>query len=161
VTNSSIYEIYATTLHVYYVINGTLVHTVTASTTSWTANVNQQSYLGNTNSGGGAANASLNARAALIYRLGNLETAPVYKHITTAGTYILKYSPGILHRIILNNAAGTLITIYDNTAGSGPILGIINTPAAANSVSLQYDVSFSTGLTFVTTGTWDLTVVYQ
>ena len=52
-------------------------------------------------------------------------------------------------------------TIYDNTAGSGTIIAVIDPTQAQR--TFEYDLVFSTGLTIVTaTGTAaDLTVVYQ
>ena len=61
----------------------------------------------------------------------------------------------------LNDAGGTLGTIYDNTAGSGTVIGILDAPATSDPVSLEYGVDFYTGLTIVTTGNWDLTIVYE
>lgn len=84
-----------------------------------------------------------------------------YGHITTAATTTFKSGAGILWRLVLGEAAGTLITIYDNTAGSGTVISVINTPAQANCVTLWYGLQFTTGLTVVSTGTWDATIVYQ
>jgi hypothetical protein len=57
-----------------------------------------------------------------------------------------------------------VIAIYDNTAGSGTLIGTITQPAAllASQVDLAYDVKFSTGLTIVTSGaSQDITVSYR
>ena len=61
----------------------------------------------------------------------------------------------------MNNAGGTLVTVYDNITATAPVIAVINTPSQANPVTLMYDLAFRTGLTLVTTGTWDLTVIYQ
>jgi hypothetical protein len=54
--------------------------------------------------------------------------------------------------------------MYDNTAGSGTKIGTITLPATLLSDGpreASYDLRFSTGLTIVTTGTSDVTVVYR
>lgn len=69
----------------------------------------------------------------------------------------------MLHSITIN-ALGTVAsttTVYNNTAGSGAVIAIINTLAGQE--SYIYDVAFSIGLTLVTTGTVapDITVSYR
>lgn len=85
-----------------------------------------------------------------------------YNNIATNATTVVKASSGFLHSITLNKkgAASNTATVYDNTAGSGTKIGIIDTTSAI--VTLVYDVEFLTGLTIVTaTGTAvDMTVSY-
>ena len=113
------------------------------------------------NSASGVTSGVLEVWSAMILRLGKENSEPKSIHLTTAATTTLKLGAGNLHRIVLNNAGGTLITIYDNTAGSGTVLAIINTPETASAISLDYFIPFAIGLTIVTTGTWDLTVIYE
>lgn len=90
-----------------------------------------------------------------------------YSHITAAAptTTVIKSGDGMLHAITINEAAGDgVITVYDNTAGSGTVIAIITMPTTllsdAPHVAL-YDVKFSTGLTIVTSGAaQDITVSY-
>lgn len=159
-TNATVYEIYITNGKVYFVISGVLVHTVSATATTWTATTNLPVRMDNINAGN-TTDTIMYVRVASIYRLGKLETLPQYFHGTTAATNVLKYGAGNLHRVTVNNAGGTLITIYDNTAASGSVIAIISAPATADPVTLDYNIPFSTGLTVVTTGTWDYTVVYE
>ena len=90
-----------------------------------------------------------------------------YQNIVLAAptTTTVKSGAGFLHSITINKATATgVITIYDNTAGSGTVIGTITQPAAllANQVTLVFDVSFSTGLTIVTaTAAQDITVSYR
>jgi len=160
-TNLNTYRIEYRQKGIIFEINGNVAHTVSTTSSLWTNTMNLPAIHYNTNSGGSTTNVSMSVAAATIYRLGPFETQPVAGRITTAGTYILKYGPGTLHRIVLNNPTGTLITVYDNTAGSGTTLAVLNTPSQANPVCLEYGVVFSTGLTVVSTGTWDATIVYQ
>lgn len=87
-----------------------------------------------------------------------------YAHITGTTTSSLKSGTGVLHTITVNQpVASSVITIYDNTAGSGTVIGVITLPDTllSDSVTLTYDVTFTTGLTIVTaTAGSDLTVSY-
>jgi len=91
----------------------------------------------------------------------------LYSNITLAAptTTIVKLGSGFLHAIIINNAAvNGVITIYDNTNGSGTIIGTITSPAVLlqSQIILTYNVKFTTGLTIVTTtAAQDITVSYR
>ena len=160
-TNANIYRIVYGDMKAWFYINTVLVHSAMFPTASPVNYINLPVGLSNVNSGGSTSDLTMTIRSAVAQRLGKFETQPKYTHITTAGTYLLKNTAGTLHKITINNAGGTLLTIYDNTAGSGTVIGVINTPAQANPVTLHYDLVFQVGLTIVTTGTWDLTVIYQ
>lgn len=85
------------------------------------------------------------------------------RNISTATTTTVKSGAGYLHGITVNSK-GTIastITIYDNTAGSGTVLGTID--SLNNAGTFTYDVAFATGLTVVTTGTVapNITVSYR
>lgn len=88
-----------------------------------------------------------------------------YVRITTAATTVVKAAAGHLRLIAMNTKVATgTVTLYDNTAGSGTIIGVITFGAALLSdqgTSEIFDLNFNTGLTIVTTGTMDLTVVYS
>ncbi len=85
-------------------------------------------------------------------------------HISTATTTTVKSGAGVLHRIVIGTIVGAAtITVYDNTAGSGTVIGVLTLPAAGAGDmpdSLEFNVAFATGLTLVTSGATDLTVAY-
>lgn len=87
-----------------------------------------------------------------------------YNNITAAAptTTVVKTGSGILHTITFNKPVATcVVTIYDNTSATAPIIGIITVPASPLPVTLTYDVAFDTGLTIVTaTEASDITVSY-
>lgn len=161
-TNANTYEIYLTNGKVYFSINGVLKHTVDASSATWTSTIELHAFASNVNTGNGS-NITLSMRVATISRLGNLESETTSSRITTAGTYVLKRSAGKLHTVVINDpaAAGSTLTIYDNTAASGTIIGIPKAASNQTPVGLPYKCPFSIGLTIVSTGTWDVTVVYE
>src|SRR5579871_487213 len=83
-----------------------------------------------------------------------------YAHIASNTTTTVKFGAGVLQSITINTkgASANVATVYDNTAGSGTVIAVIDTTAGV--VSLPFNVNFSTGLTIVTaTGTApDITV---
>lgn len=87
------------------------------------------------------------------------------KNITTATTTVVKSGAGVLHSVVVNKSViASTIKIYDNTAGSGTLLGTITyglallTDPPLNGI---YDIAFSTGLTIVTSAAHDVTVAYR
>ncbi|MEK9207460.1 MAG: hypothetical protein AAB922_03195 [Patescibacteria group bacterium] len=87
-----------------------------------------------------------------------------YKNLLANATTTLKSSAGILNRIVINNvgAAGNILTIYDNSAASGTLVGVVDT-VELNGRVLDYRLALNTGLTVVMgTGTAaDITVVFD
>lgn len=96
----------------------------------------------------------------------NTGTATGYssRNITAAAptTTSVKIGAGILHTITFNKPVATgVVTVYDNTAASGTVIGIITTPANPMPVTLTYDLVFNTGLTITSaTAAQDITVTY-
>jgi hypothetical protein len=88
-----------------------------------------------------------------------------YNHISSATTTVVKSSSGVLHSLLINTpVASATITIYDNTAGSGTVIGVITcggTLANDQANLYTYDVAFTTGLTIVTSAATDITVSYR
>lgn len=84
-------------------------------------------------------------------------------HISTATTTVVKSGAGFLHSITINTkgTVASTVTVYDNTAGSGTVLAVIDSLTLSGTFALN--VAFATGLTIVTTGTAapDLTVSYR
>ncbi len=81
-----------------------------------------------------------------------------YKNISTASTFVVKSSPGVLHAVTINTALGSC-TMYDNGAtATGNVIGTFTASATGN---LIYDVNFATGLTVVTTSAPNLTISYK
>lgn len=116
----------------------------------------------NVNDNGNIVDVDFDCLGTVICREGDLVTNATYYHLSgNAGTHVLKYGAGTLQKIIFNNTSGTTITIYDNTEGSGAIIGVITT--ASNAIGeWAYDVPFSIGLTLVTVGnSLDATIVYE
>ena len=89
-------------------------------------------------------------------RYGN----PAYTHVSGAATTVCKTGPGSLHRLVVGTPKGTC-TVYDNAAGSGMVIAVIDLSTITVPTSLTFHCDFTTGLTLVTTSTSDITVVYE
>jgi hypothetical protein len=86
--------------------------------------------------------------------------AYTHLNIASAGTYVVKSGPGILHSIVINTTAASAITVYDNTSAADPkIATIANSPVIGS--TFAYDVAFANGLTIVTAGASNITVAYK
>lgn len=91
-----------------------------------------------------------------------------YANIAATGTLVVKASSGILYGMVINSATtGSVVTIYDNTAGSGTViaaftLGTITTPQPIVLYGGQYGLRAKTGITVVVaTQNCDLTFTYD
>jgi hypothetical protein len=77
-----------------------------------------------------------------------------YTHLNANGTTVVKSGAGWLHTLTINikGASGNTVTVYDNTAGSGTVIAVID--PTQNLVTLTFDAAFTVGLTVViATGT--------
>jgi hypothetical protein len=96
--------------------------------------------------------------------MANLRGGDNFTNITTATTTTVKSGDGVLKSIVINAAvANGVITIYDNTAASGTLIGTITLPATLldSQYVLPYGVRFSTGLTIVTSAATNLTAIWN
>lgn len=159
-TNAATYEILYTQVAVMFIINDVLIYTVDASAATWGNSINLHIYMSNVNSGN-TTDVSLACRTASVRRFGKENTSPSHRRISTATTTICKYGPGYIHNVVVNNPTNNLITIYNNTAGSGDVMAVINPGNVQQPFTLFYDMSFDIGLTIVTGGTADITVIYE
>lgn len=86
-----------------------------------------------------------------------------FTHIAASATNTIKSGAGVLHAVIVNTkgTVASTLTLYDNTAGSGTIIAIIDSLNLSG--TFEFDIAFATGLTIVSTGTVapDFTVSYR
>lgn len=97
------------------------------------------------------------------YALGVRDPVGSPTNLTSAGTTTIATGAGILRRVICNKAVlGATCTLYDSTSGSGTKIATITLPAVTllqSQIPLDYNCAFVSGLTAVTTGTADWTIV--
>ncbi len=149
----------------HFFLDGVKIHTITPSASPTTANLNLPIRFSNSNSNGSTTNVLLDVWTAAIRKLGNSIARPTYKHIAGAATTILKISPGTIYTLIIGNASG-LVKVYDNglgtTANPIALIDLTGGQTTANTWNFgSLGVDFLNGLTVITTGSPDLTVIYE
>ncbi len=161
-TNMNLYEIDYSQGQINFIINEVVALALLPVLPATNA-IQLFGFADNTNSASSTTNVLLNAVQMTVIRFGRVSTQVITSHITTAATTVMKYGPGLLQRVTIGNPASStsIITLYDNTAGSGTVITAIQGPAQANPVTLEYGLVFSTGLTAVSTGTWDASVIFE
>lgn len=127
-------------------VGGVFTSAPTALTTGQRANLNLDSF-GNISIGNNTA----------------------FTHITANGTTTIKSGATLLYSIIVNNlVGGATLTVYNNTAGSGAVVAVINSvlngaSQAWTPSTMNYGgVLLGTGLTVVAAGgPSDYTIIYK
>lgn len=88
-----------------------------------------------------------------------------FTNITSATTTTVKSGAGFFKGLVINKGvAAATITIYDNTTNSGTKIGTVTFGGSLLTDppwTADYNVSFATGLTIVTSGATDITVAYR
>lgn len=165
-TNFHTYEIYWNNKTVFFTIDGEVLHTVRATTETWTNTVQFHIYFENTNSGGSTTNTSLTCSAAGIRRLGSLLSQPTSKYQSgTVAALVLKYGVGNVHGISISGVVNnSVVTLYDNTAATGTILwssGAMSNQTVPLFIDLK-GLPYFTGLTLaITVANSNVTVIYE
>jgi hypothetical protein len=94
---------------------------------------------------------------------GQPQTGSAYAHINTLTTGVLKSGKGSLIAVSINTKGATanLLTLFDNTAASGTVIGVFDT--TAQPVTLLLLLDFQVGLSFtLAAGTAaDLTISFS
>jgi hypothetical protein len=158
-TNVNTYEIYFTNKSVHFVINDVLVHTVTATTTSWSATKNFKIGAETANSSGTSKGISI--WVATIVRLGKLETETQSVYVASNTTTVCKRSAGKLTRITVGGVAAGTVTVYDNVSATGTAIALLTMQANHLPFTADFGIPFHTGLTVVTSAASNITVVYE
>lgn len=87
-----------------------------------------------------------------------------FLNIAGAATTLVRTGGGTLKCLTVNKAvASSTITIYDNTSAASTVIATITNPATLlhSQMVFPFDLKFSVGLTIVTSGADDLTVVWN
>lgn len=159
------YDLYFGGLRARWIVGGKVLHAAGGKplTTPLTEVLSLPFRQESINSGGLTTNCQIMSRGHSFHRLSAFDVTPRYKNITTATTTVVRTGAGTFRSIVVNNptTAGT-ITIYDNTAGSGPKIATINIPGSTNSpFELKYGTEVTDGLTVVTSVANDITILFD
>ena len=161
--NITNYEIFYGNASLSFAIGQVPLHKVTTTTAAWTDGMHFVVFADVVNTGNSSA-VAMYVRAMSIARIGILETNPHYYRVTTAVTgTVLKWGPGRLHHIVINDSkSGTTLSIFDSNFNGGPVIAVLaNFSTTAAGSTMSYGLPFNNGLTITSTGTWDITVVYE
>lgn len=162
-TNFHLYEIYFSQGTAYFLQDSVLIHTIDKDTAALANGPHLKIGYENTNSGGSTTDRDLYAFGPTLNAMGKLPGLPGYFHINSNGTNIIKRGPGILHRIVIGTRGlgANAATIYDNSAGSGTVISIVDSITTIG--TLEMGCKFDTGLTVVTAGgtAGDIVIVYE
>lgn len=159
------YEIYWTNSKVYFVVGDEILHTLSASATTWSDTMSHYIFMDNVNSGSVTSDVSLYNRVSSIRRLGQLLTQPTSRFQQNVGTVNCKYSPGNVHGVVVSGVQNNaVIQLFDSVGTSSSLLwstgamGAITTPF---SIDLK-GIPFFTALTMsVTAASANALVMYE
>lgn len=86
----------------------------------------------------------------------------LYQHISGSATTVVTGAACKLIRIVVNTTANAATTVYNAPTSALSTSGVVGAVLKANIVENSYDygIKFSSGLTVVTAGASDLTIVY-
>jgi hypothetical protein len=164
-TNFNTYEIYITNNTVWFTINGTLVHTASFLTSTWSNNTSLTIRADNIKTSGDT-DPTTQVKVATIYRLGSDKTQPIYyrQSGTTAGV-VCKYGTGNIEGLIISNVIQSAnITLYDNYAASGTVIwssGSMSAKTEPFGLDFKF-IPFANGLTLVISGAnCDVLLIYE
>ena len=144
-----------------FFIDGTLIHTITATTSALTNSLDLKITMEIINENDNTTDGCFEVLFATILRLGDLETENQYRYITGATTTVCKYGAGRIERLVNSDStSGKTITIYDGVSAAGTTIAVIDAGTVVGNIELG--VPFNDGLTIVTnSSSADVTVVYE
>jgi len=156
--NYHTFEIYYTNKRIQFVVDGKIIHTFTATTSSLLGTLHLRAFLLNTNTGVGSA-VSCSSISASVARYGTpiSQAKTSFQQGTTAGI-ILKLGVGSIHRLVVSGVVNnSVVSLYDGTSTAGVLLW--SSGAMTNQTvpfNIDFDGSggtaFNTGLFLTITG---------
>ena len=85
-----------------------------------------------------------------------------YTHLSSAGTTVIRSTATRLVRVNVNTITGSSsVQLYNGVSVAGDLIANINTTNAANTGTLEYNLTLSGGLTVVVTNAPDVTIIYR
>jgi hypothetical protein len=94
-----------------------------------------------------------------VAQVAKVEQRNTPTYISSATTTVVKTGSGFFHKLIVNGGTTGTIIVYDNTAASGTIIASFDTTNAL--ASYEFNVTFATGLTIVTSAATKVTVAWR
>ena len=165
-TNVHLYEIQFYVNLAKFYIDGVLIHTVTPTTVQLAQTYTLPITFQSSNSAAGVTSGTIEIWASAILREGREASRAHYIRVAAGSTgAIYKYGPGVLRAIHVSAvSANAVVTIYDNTAASAPVMYTTGAmPALTQPFSIDFkELNFFTGLYVDRTGAnCALTTVFE
>ena len=161
-TKNVTFEIFYNSVNIWFLLNGEMMHVVSATTATWTSEMHLKARLSTTNYNGLKTNNTIIARNCVIHRLGLERTESMWKNLSGNVTNtVYKYGPGKLHKVMANSP-GTTISLYDNVVPNttNPIAVIDTNKSTGLGNNFDYDIPFFNGLS-VAQVAGDSTICYE
>lgn len=158
-TNFHRFEIMYSSTRISFIIDDEPIHTFRPTTSSLTGSLVGSLYASNTNSGGSTTSRNLVILTWSGSQIGDAVNNPMFYNLAgVAETRTLKGGGGTLQAISVGRLGGAnaSLTIYDNTAGTGTIIGTwdLTKDQAIGTHNLGAEgVNFNNGLSYVSSGT--------
>jgi len=157
-TNMHVWEIVYTTSAAWFLVDGILLHKISATSSILSTTLHVPINFYAANSASGTTPATLLVWNSSIYRLGKQTTNGRSQQLTRSGADVnstLKIGPGTIHQVIFQATANNMVvTLYDNTTNSAPIVwqsGTISTAIGFQNIDF-HGTPFYTGLNLAVTG---------
>ena len=166
-TDVHTWEIYYNNTKVYFGVSGEILHTMSASSTTWTDTLHLPIRFENLNSGTLSSNLQMNIRNGIISRLGSAASQPTSYYFASGQSagVTLKIGPGNLQSIIVNSGTnGAVITLADSVNVATPVITAMTvSPSTTTPYTLDLKgLPFYTGLRLiVATQNASLTLIYE
>jgi len=157
--NYHTFEIYYTNKRIQFVVDGKVIHTFTATTSSLLGTLHLRAFLLNTNTGVGST-VSCSSVSASVSRYGTpiSQAKTTFQQGLTAGR-ILKLGVGSIHRLVVSGVVNnSVVSLYDGTSTAGILLW---SSGAMTNQTVPFNVDFDgSGGTAFNTGLF-LTITAQ
>ena len=82
-----------------------------------------------------------------------------FLNMSTTVSTLIKSGNGILHAIVVNTGAAGIVTVYDNTAGSGTKIATLKSGVAEGTYT--FDLKFDNGLYVIPAAAVNVTYIYR
>lgn len=157
------YEVFYSSTYAYFFQDRKIIHSAMFPMFSPFLTFDLRLGFENTNTGGSTTQRQLFTRGSSLARLGPATGRPNFANVSAAGTVTLKNNAGNFRRVAVSDpgVAGASISFYDSLTASGTLIATIDL-TVASVASLEFDLDFDTGLTYIVTGAgFNLTVVFD
>ena len=156
------YSILYTDNYVIFKQDDNIIYTLNISNTLLVTNNHFKITFENKNINGATNDTSMYLESCSLIRYGVRDLSPLYFYFNQKSqTYLLKNSPGTLHRINIGGGSKTHFYIYNNITATGEIFYIANSSTAIGTT--HFDLDFDVGMTIktATDQTTEVTVTFD